>query len=183
MIMPNWCINSFDVSHKDPEMIQRFVTSLKEGKLFEEFVPMPKALRETTAPSESNGVLMEKYGHSDWYSWAIENWGTKWDVEGESDTNADGLSTHGWFDTAWAPPISFWEALAEQGFNIDATFDESGVGFCGRWSNDLGEEYYEYDYSNPNWKNDIPEDVIDDFCLEENYQYWLEDNEPEESTS
>ena len=38
--MPNWCTNSFTVSHQDPEMISKFARGVNEGNLFETFVPL-----------------------------------------------------------------------------------------------------------------------------------------------
>ena len=38
----------------------------------------------------------EKYGHSTWYNWRVENWGTKWDID-ESPHNEDTII----FKTAW----------------------------------------------------------------------------------
>ena len=35
--MPNWCTNSFTVSHEDPEMIAKFARGVNEGNLFETF--------------------------------------------------------------------------------------------------------------------------------------------------
>ena len=41
---------------------------------------MPKELRDTTADGSKRKNLQKKYGHDDWYGWAVENWSTKWDI-------------------------------------------------------------------------------------------------------
>lgn len=45
-----------------------------------------------------------KYGHKTWYSWAIENWGTKWNI-GEATLLVRGRVLCYLFQTAWKPPI------------------------------------------------------------------------------
>jgi hypothetical protein len=60
--MPNWCNNTIELSHEDPAMIERAKAAFADGKLLNEFIPLPKELEDTTAPArESNVALMEKY--------------------------------------------------------------------------------------------------------------------------
>lgn len=49
-------------------------------------------------------------GYPDWYSWAIDNWGTKWDCY---DVDVIGPA-HVIFNTAWAPPDIALQTLADQ---------------------------------------------------------------------
>ncbi len=56
----------------------------------------------------------EECGHASWYSWSIENWGTKWnaysfEVIEEGDDRFEFR-----FDTAWAPPEPVFAALADR---------------------------------------------------------------------
>lgn len=51
---------------------------------------------------------IEKYGHKDWYSWSIANWGTKWNAYETSD-DEDSIK----FDTAWSTPAPIVEKLSE----------------------------------------------------------------------
>ena len=41
---------------------------------------MPYELKGTTADGTKRDRLVKKFGHSDWYGWAVENWSTKWDI-------------------------------------------------------------------------------------------------------
>jgi Ferredoxin-like domain in Api92-like protein len=50
---------------------------------------------------------LELYGHKDWYSWANDKWGTKWNAY---DQNDDGETIS--FDTAWRTPLPVFEALS-----------------------------------------------------------------------
>lgn len=51
---------------------------------------------------------IEKYGHKDWYSWSIANWGTKWNAY-EISKDENSIS----FDTAWSTPAPIVEKLSE----------------------------------------------------------------------
>ena len=42
--MPNWCNNYLVLEHDDPEMITRARKAFNEGKLLEEFCPVPASL-------------------------------------------------------------------------------------------------------------------------------------------
>jgi hypothetical protein len=65
--MPNWCNNNIELAHKDPAMLERAKTAFVDGRLLDEFIPLPAELKDTTAPArESDTALMEKYGASDW---------------------------------------------------------------------------------------------------------------------
>ena len=61
---------------------------------------------------------IENYGAPDWYDWANEHWGTKWNA---STNNVDISDTTicANFDTAWCPPMEWLEALAEKGIAFD----------------------------------------------------------------
>lgn len=152
--IPNWCYNTVTVSHEDPAQIQRFVNAAKQGRLFYEFVPL-----------NENG---------EWeYDKAVDMWGTKWDIsETDFEVSSDGQSANGYFDTAWAPPIAFYEALTEMGFEIDALYREEGMQFIGVFK-DGEDTYYEYDFSNPDWRDEIDDDAIV-YILECEYEDWLE---------
>ena len=157
--MPNWCTNSFTVSHQDPEMIRKFARCVNEGNLFETFVPL------------SSG---------EWdYNTACEEWGTKWDISsGDVSVSEDGKSAHGWFETAWGPGIAAYEKLEELGFELNVLYHEPGMAFAGNYVQ--GEdECVEYDFSNPDWREDIGNDDILEL-LENEYEHWLMWNEETE---
>lgn len=156
--MPNWCNNSFTISHEDPAQMQRLVEAFKAERFFNEFVPNPGGEWE--------------------YSWSIENWGTKWEAN-VGDIDLDEGVARGWFDTAWSPPILFYEKLAEQGFKIDAIYQESGIGFIGTWDNENGDDYYEYDFDNEDWRDEIDNPILVDM-LESEYESYLEYKQEEE---
>lgn len=71
---------------------------------------------------------------NDWYNWNNNNWGTKWDVCGESRITEEGSTFVGYyFNTAWAPPVPALERLSEQYPTLKITLDwEEEQGFGGQ---------------------------------------------------
>jgi len=178
--MPNWCHNNVSVSHADPEMMEKFHRGVTHGTLFATLVPMPEALNGTTSPApETNEELIRLYGADNWYTWNCDNWGTKWDVvDGDFTLQEDKLSGTGYFETAWSPPIQAYEKLSALGFEIDATYLEEGMAFAGRFRSDEGDESYEFDFSNENWREDISDaEVLE--LLESEYESWVQWQEEE----
>jgi hypothetical protein len=135
--MPNWCNNS--VTFNGPRKVIEELS--REEFTFGRFFPCPKELTETQSPAAKDiaDKNIAKYGHPDWYSWNIANWGTKWDVDVNMDqmiyiTEKNCYITMT-FDSAWAPPVEFFKKLFEkykdQGLNIEMEYFESGCCFLG----------------------------------------------------
>ena len=178
--MPNWCNNSTTISG-NKEQIDKFGAFLNEksGKeWFDFFLPCPKELTDVDSPNKTDNVneLIEKYGHGDWYSWSVENWGTKWNADAQ-DWSRDGDSISFWFDSAWAPPTALYDKITAEGYDVEAYYLEEGMGFVGKyWEG--ADEYYEYTDSES--LNDIPEDIVDNWNLRENLEEWEAENAEEE---
>lgn len=51
---------------------------------------------------------LEKYGHTTWYDWALDNWGTKWNAYDQSKISDNEIQ----FDTAWSAPIDLMRQLS-----------------------------------------------------------------------
>ena len=129
--MPNWCMNSMTVRGPSKHVHDLFdrIGKADEDAFFNVIKPRP-------ADQEEN-----------WYSWNIENWGTKWDgAPGEFTIDdgdpEEGMSTvHLNFDTAWGPPDAIAEELTEQGFDVDLMYYEPGMGFVGKYTEGLDETF------------------------------------------
>ena len=149
--MPNWCNNNVTITGPNSviDKIEKIVKNEKYEKasdgLLHYFHPMPDELRDTTADGTKRKKLQKKYGHDDWYSWAVENWSTKWDVHefyGDSGGNRNYINddeseiSFG-FDSAWAPPIGAYEKFIAENSNVSirATYYEGGCDFMGIWDN------------------------------------------------
>ena len=149
--MPNWCNNQVEISgpKKVIDQIQKIVDEnhIKDDNdpnipedqgLLDWMVPMPKELRETQADGTERKDLLEKYGHSDWYGWANDNWGTKWDIhEFYGFTRKNESTIEFGFDTAWAPALTAFETwLAKNDdCSVKCTYYEPGCDFAGVWDN------------------------------------------------
>jgi len=180
--MPNWCNNSITISGPTETIKQLWedAQTAHEGEfgLLNAMVPMPAALEGTTAPSEDG---------QDWYSWRLENWGTKWDITDEGlefIDNEDGTaSITGWFDSAWAPPIGAYEQFCDDMDNCDleASYHEPGMDFAGFWSSEGGDEYCEDITAECELPEDERSDLFnrldEEYALVENYEMWKEDEE------
>lgn len=147
--MPNWCSNTMMVSHKDTAMITRAAEAIKRGGLFEEFVPL-----------------------NVWdYNQAVAKWGTKWDASNLEIIDRYENSVSASFDTAWCPPMNFYDELLAQGFEVHASYFEPGMGFVGRYM-DGEEEEYEID---PDDLSNIPEDLNEAWGIADMFGDWGED--------
>lgn len=152
--MPNWCVNSLSARHSDPEMIRRFVNAISREELFSEFVPL-----------NENG---------EWeYDKAVNKWGTKWEAGDIGITDSSVDSVHVYFQTAWVPPIKFYEELLDMGFELSASYFEPGMSFVGVFDN--GDDRY-YDVHSSEFKESKD---YDDLCEEYNIWDWYEFEEEE----
>ena len=194
--MPNWCNNNVELSHADKIELEKARAAYLDGTLLEYWHPVPKELMEKSTSfrsvdeyTEEDKSHIEKYGAVDGYTWRINNWGTKWDVNPDVTYDADqsGLAPIHYdgekyvvnisFDTAWAPAIPAYEHAVKKGYEITAYYIEWGMMFCGKWHNGHDENYQIEDIS------DLPEDIINEFdiinSLKE-FEEMFEENKEEE---
>lgn len=143
--MPNWCKVNLDISSDDSNLIADFSKALLSEGLFEYFKPNP------------NGTWQ--------YEWSVQNWGVKWDVEGDTiqvvQEDDDRIIVE--FDTAWSPPIEFFKHLESLNYNVFAMYHEEGMAYCGIYANGF-DDYYEYgDLLPEEIKATIPKEL--DYCF------------------
>ena len=168
---------------------------LQDAALEEKFcnfaIPVPQSLKDTTAGWSGDPVEqaaneakekanLEQYGYKNWYDFCVDEWGTKWDVQFDScEVSDDGLELEGSFESAWAPPIGVYDALVNEGYEVEAYYYEPGMCFVGKYDNG-DDDYYEYGGENSNTVRDvIGEDLDDYFCISANMAEWEEENEDE----
>lgn len=160
--MPNWCENDLVVKGK-PKDLNEFIEFVKNPDMtfdFNKIAPMPEVFKAvvrgfTTIDGEKFthwrehfvddsrvlvGVKQEEldrwkaeYGHADWYSWSIANWGTKWNANEPILTARCAESIAYTFSTAWSPPLPIIEALAERfpKLKLSLKYYECGCAFKG----------------------------------------------------
>ena len=185
--MPNWCANTLVLQHDEPAMIDRAVAAFKEGRLLDEFIPVPKDLQITSGflgDAEEQAKLEaqqqannKKYGYATWYEYCVNEWGTKWDVGDEYGyTHSNEHMATFAFDSAWSPPINAYTKLEELGFRVDAMYYESGMGFCGIYD-ECGDDYYELGgMSSDEVKDAIPAGLDAEFSISESMAEWEAEN-------
>ena len=152
--MPNWCNNNLTLQHEDPAMIKRAADALERGEFLQEFIPVPEQLKivagcvgdpvEQAKLEADTKRNVEELGYGNWYDFQVNEWGTKWDVGGDSQTDIhpDGKMLHTYFDSAWSPPIAAYEKLTAMGFTVGAMYYEGGMAYAGVWEDGV-DDYYD----------------------------------------
>lgn len=147
--MPNYCDNMVTLRHEDKSKVDALEVELSKktedhrfnGEFFNHLRPNPTGEWE--------------------YNWSIENWGSKWDAGIIDFERRDDNEIWVSFDSAWSPPIALYEYLVEHGWEVDAIYYEPGMGFGGLFTTEDGDDYYEFDMSDPESIEDLPEDLIE----------------------
>ena len=180
--MPNWCDNQITITGPNSviDKIEKIVKEEKDaGGLLNFFHPMPKELRDTTADGKTDKKLMKKYGYSDWYGWACDNWSTKWDISEFYGVDrqylteqSEGESTISFaFSSAWAPPIGAYEYFLakNEDCSLKAYYYEGGCDFMGEWDNGADDCYQPSDYKSDDdfWQDGVGSTLDDVFNITE----------------
>jgi len=153
--MPNWCTNTLTI-RGDVETLSQLKPVLEAGE----------GLLEAIKP-----IGEWEYGN------AVEAWGTKWDISTEGlefIDHGDGTAEiSGYFDSAWAPPLEAFAALAEDWDScyIELKYFEPGMGFIGIYDSEGGDAYYD-DISAPAMLNTTAEDDSVLYELMEDFNVW-----------
>ena len=192
--MPNWCNNYLELEHDDPAMIERAKKAFAEGKLLEEFVPVPASLHivagcvgdpdEQKKLEEDTAKNLEVHGYGNWYDYCVNEWGTKWDVGGDDCVSPGDNGPNSVvmvFDSAWAPPCAAMDKFMDLGFRVTLYYYESGMCFAGIYS-EAGDDFYELGGMNSEQvAEELPYELDVKFCISESMAEWEEDNREEEA--
>jgi hypothetical protein len=146
--MPNWITNRITINTDgDDSMIEKILSQVKSEQSefdFNKIVPMPEELRNTTAPTNilsdeeyaktpSRGItqamsdeLKQKFGFDNWYDWAYQHWGTKWNAD-EVIINDNQIE----FNTAWNCSEPIFIKLSEMfpNVNFEVEFSDEDFGY------------------------------------------------------
>ena len=153
--MPNWCMNNLTISHDDPAKVQEFADAYNSGQTCEHYLPVPKEYYE------DNGAFPR------WYNYCVNTWGTKWDFGKDEyydpaviEDNEVTVS----FNTAWSPPNGLYDELHRQGYILNGSYWEPGMGFCGTIEDGM-DLYVEYeDHS------EIPDHLWEEYGMEDFFE-------------
>lgn len=136
--MPNYCNNDLSIVGK-PTKIKKFLQDGLNDKgewVMSNYYPMPSELDDEIGLNQISDAesrdLKDKYGADNWYTWRINNWGTKWDCTANH-YNIDGNELFINFDSAWTPPIDWLTTIAKNypDLKFRLTYMEEGCQICG----------------------------------------------------
>ena len=125
--MPNWCSNELrvDVDNIDMSLTEWLneVGDLKkddDGKVIMNDDGLPEYFK-----LDFNKIIPEPdyENENGWYGWRLNNWGTKWNCDGEYSSifYYDETSCEFTIYTAWAPPEGIMDKLNEKYEDIQIT--------------------------------------------------------------
>ena len=129
--MPNWCENRVRLSDNgaNSEQFDKLVKLLDGPNPFNAIYPQPdwkntpnekgELPKKEVHKNDKGEIIWETFNFPDgknddrWYSWCVDNWGTKWDMCDKYTAEIE----EGWaefgFNTAWGPPQGIYEKITE----------------------------------------------------------------------
>ena len=122
--MPNHTDNRVTLYHKDSQQIDMIynIMNTDDTPLCQTLIPMDEALLDNDA-----------HAGDGWYTWRLQNWGTKWDVYESHCTRFDANTLQLHFYTAWSPPMPIYDKLVDMGFEVTARYLDEGWGYIGEY--------------------------------------------------
>lgn len=137
--MANRCWNIATFTHPKRSGIMRIADAFnktdleyrRRGGLFSEFDPIQMT------ESEERRLVGERRMPA-WLLERVQRWGAKCDVCDEDPRTIEFISESGVrlrYDTAWAPPIPFYNTMLRRGYGIHAFYLEPDEGYCGEYYN------------------------------------------------
>lgn len=141
--MPNWCSNGIKITGPKDKIKalwdQAHQHEAAGGGLLQSMNPMPAAVGDDNT---QDSVM------PDWWSWRVNNWGTKWEVSNEGleySEDGDTATISGWFDSAWSPPCNACAFYIDENPEVSITlhYYEPGMCFVGKWEDGV-DECHEY---------------------------------------
>ena len=195
--MPNWCDNNITITGPNSviDKIEKIVSEEdNKNGLLQFMYPMPAELKNTTADGSEDKKMIKKYGYSDWYGWACDNWGTKWDISEFYGVDrhyltetSEGESTISFaFSSAWAPPTGAYDNFLSENSecSLNATYYEGGCDFMGIYDNGA-DKCYTISETAPDgskdefWNTDDGAELDDQFGITESMAEYEAEQEAE----
>jgi len=134
--MPNYCSNQMVINNPNEDVRALIREAVASGEFFASLFPVEEmtdevceGLYDNPSAYKMSTAMVSHYGR------CILGWGTKWVAQSiELDEHEDkGVLS---FSTAYSPPIPFYERMRkEHGWSIQASYEEGGMDFAGKYDN------------------------------------------------
>jgi len=135
--MPNYCSNQMVINNPNEDVRALIREAVASGEFFASLFPVEEMTDEVCEGLYDDDEVGYKMASDmvSHYGKQIVGWGTKWDAESiEVDEHEDKVVLS--FITAYSPPIPFYERMRkEHGWSIQASYDEGGMDFAGKYDN------------------------------------------------
>ena len=165
--MPNWCYNSLSLNHSDDEYLQQVGKQLLSVINKDNLVSMDYEMLDDKVVISLFDILCPNYDIKQFRP-NISH------IDVDSKTHTIRIV----FDTAWMPPIEMYNHLLNNDWIIDALYHEPNSEFCGSFTNEKGDEMYEYDSNDKSSYNNLPVAILDFTCLlDDQTEYNTEDED------
>jgi len=149
--MPNWCENRVRLSDNgdNSEQFDKLVKLLDGPNPFNAIYPMPdfktipndkgELPKKEVHKNDKGEIIWETYNFPDgknddrWYSWCVDNWGTKWDMCDKFMADIEEDTAEFGFNTAWGPADGIYHKIKENfpDVGISWFYDEPGMEVAG----------------------------------------------------
>lgn len=117
------------------------------------------------------------YGYTDWYDWAVDKWGTKWNSSSYSETSRRDGYWEFTFNTAWSYVEPIFKCLSEEfpELEFDVAYIDEGWGFAGTevWvgGTSVSQAMREYDKEDESYMRQMHEEVFGEPPEDEEEEY------------
>jgi len=113
--------------------IDAYLEELKTHDNYDENNGYYKSIISKAITREYSDYLIKTFGANNWYDWAYDKWGTKWDVNEIWFEDQGGGFLRYEFDTAWSPPEPICAFLKDKfpEINISWFYREEGMEMAG----------------------------------------------------
>ena len=111
----------------------------KQAEMSKDYSIDMESLAGRPLTKELSTLYLVDYGNDNWYDWAYDNWGTKWDLdEDELQYSEEPTQLTYKFETAWNPPYGIYEELVNKfpKLHIDWRYEEEGMDLFGNLANE-----------------------------------------------
>lgn len=164
--MPNWCDNYVTITGPSDAINELWYKS-KETIIVEGNEQERGFLNTLRPQPEFDKAKPDNSLMPDWWTWRVNNWGTKWDVDPSDlvlEDNGDTSTISGYIESAWSPPVEAFNDLVSNNpdVSVEMHYHEPGMAFVGVAQSDSGAMVdSSYEYSDMESLDYIPEDVVE----------------------